>query len=525
MAGLAGAEWRPAPAAEWPWLLGGAGLAAGLAGWAAARNRPGWWSGAIVVAAALAGYGWLPWRTPPPLVWAGPAREIEVVVEVERMFAPLPGRKTVGGVGRIVAADGRVAGLEGQAVYFSVIARISVQPETGGRYEVRGVLERPTGALGGFRAYLEDLGVGLRLMRAQAVREVAGPGAWRRFCQRAQARLERGLRRGLEGHPELAALYVAMLLGTKAEMADAQAEAYRRGGVFHIFSISGLHVGVIALALQSLLGLARVGPRVATVGALAVLWLYVQVTGASTPAERAFLMIAFLMAARVFRLPSNGLAALVAAAGLTLVLDPRQLFQAGFQMSYGVVTALIVMGGPLSRRWVEAWRPWRELPPGDWGPGQRAVAAAGRAVGGALAFTAAAVLASTPSSIGYFGLFSPGALVVNLVVLPLSVVAIVSGFGALLAGLAGWAGLGLVCNHAAALTILVMDRLTQAGARVPGVYFEVGFAAPWMGPAALAGVLATMLAGAAGRWERRAGGFWPPVLVVALMVFLSVKFS
>src|SRR5258708_31787981 len=47
-----------------------------------------------------------------------------------------------------------------------------------------------------------------------------------------------------------------------------------------------------------------------------------------------------------FRLPGNALAALVAAALMTLLLDPLQLFSTGFQMSYTVVIALVTMGRP-----------------------------------------------------------------------------------------------------------------------------------------------------------------------------------
>ena len=91
-----------------------------------------------------------------------------------------------------------------------------------------------------------------------------------------------------------------------------------RSGTFHIFSISGLHVGVIATALHALFQILRVPRRAAVFVTVAVLWLYVQVTGAGTPALRAFLMIAFFLSARIFRLPGNSLAALTASALFTL---------------------------------------------------------------------------------------------------------------------------------------------------------------------------------------------------------------
>ena len=107
------------------------------------------------------------------------------------------------------------------------------------------------------------------------------------FCVRAQARLEGILRHGLEAQPQTASLYLAMLLGAKAELSGEQENAFMRSGTFHIFSISGLHVAVIAGAIHLLFHLLRVPRRFAVVIGLAVLWLYVQITGASSPAMRA----------------------------------------------------------------------------------------------------------------------------------------------------------------------------------------------------------------------------------------------
>ena len=180
-------------------------------------------------------------------------------------------------------------------------------------------------------------------------------------------------------------LYLGMLLGEKAVLSTEQQNAFMRSGTFHIFSISGLHVGVIALALQSLLRLVRVPRRPAVALSLLVLWLYVQITGAGTPAGRAFLMIAFLLAAQVFRLPGNGLAALSAAALVTLLSDPLQLFSTGFQMSYSVVVALVVMGVPLAEKWLAAWQPFSLLPKPNWRRYHHALSWCGRWLLGAAA--------------------------------------------------------------------------------------------------------------------------------------------
>ncbi|MBA4136097.1 MAG: hypothetical protein C0518_02130 [Opitutus sp.] len=528
MAGLVVAGNFPdaAVAGPWHWGLATTGLGVGMA---AARREHGWTvhasGAAVVVLSGIAGLLWLPLRAPAGAGWPHPPREVSVVLAVEQLFPPTPQRKTFSGLAHVVAGENAGRELIGQRVYFSAIRRVSVSPEISGHYRYVGLVEelpRPTAAQG-FERYLDGLGVRVRLQRGQ-VREQVRPATWfRQFCARAQNRLERILRLGLENQPVPASVYAAMLLGEKALLEEEQEAAFMRSGVFHIFSISGLHVGVIALAILSGLVLVRVPPRLARVIGLGVLGLYVQVTGGSTPAERAFLMIAFVVAARVFRLPGNPLAALAGAALVTLLFDPRQLFSTGFQMSYSVVTALLVLGVPLSDRWTAAWRPWRDLPEAGWGRVRLTVRWVGRAVIAAVAITWAATLASTPSSIGNFGLFSPGALLANLVIVPLASLAIIAGFVALLAGLAGLSGIALVMNHAAAVVILVMDWLVRRGTEMPGMYFAAEFRAPWMGAAALVVVLGSMFLAANPRLGRNAP-YWLPLAALAATMILSVKF-
>src|SRR5690606_24673872 len=163
-------------------------------------------------------------------------------------------------------------------------------------------------------------------------------------------------------------------------LSPEQENAFMRSGTFHVFSVSGLHVGVIALALHMLLTALRVRRRPGAIVTLIVLWFYVQVTGGGTPSIRAYVMIAFLLASKVFRLPGNALAALAASALCTLLVDPLQLFSTGFQMSYSVVAALILLGAPLAERWLERWQPFVLRPRPEWRWQHDAIAWTGRKV-------------------------------------------------------------------------------------------------------------------------------------------------
>ena len=332
---------------------------------------------------------------------------------------------------------------------------------------MRGVLEplprEPAEA--SFNDYLENLGIRQKLTRAQIIREEQAAGfRFQRFCARAENRLEDILGCGLERHPEVLSLYLAMLLGENAVLSPRAAKCvYAQRDISYFFDQRPACWRYRPGAAQALLPPA---PRAAAAGgglSLLLLWFYVQITGASSPAERSFLMIAFLLGSQVFRLPGNGLAALAAAALVALLLDPLQLFSTGFQMSYNVVTALVVMGVPLTEKWLAAWQPFILLPKPNWRWYHRAFSWTSRWLVGSSAACWVAFLASTPSGIGYFHLFSPGSLVANLIIIPLSSLAIIAGFLSLLTGLRGVLSLSALFNSAAAVTIIVMDWLAQHG--------------------------------------------------------------
>jgi competence protein ComEC len=507
-------------------LLAAGGLA--IAGLWLTASRPHLAMGAVVIAASLAGFVLLHLRYPQLHHWESrPPREATLTVKVTRLFGHAPGSRSIGGLAIVIAAGPSESGLLGQPLYFSAIQRISVPPRDSGEYRMHGVLEPlpRDAAEAGFNDYLANHGVRQRLIRARILRETSPPGTLARGADDLRSRFAAILWHGLARHPQVVSLYLAMLLGEKAALDPAQENAFMRSGTFHVFSVSGLHVGVIAVALQMLLMALRVPRRPGAVLSLLVLWLYVVVTGGGTPSTRAFVMSAALVAAHAFQLPGNALSALTASALGILLADPLQLFSTGFQMSYAVVAALLLMGTPLADRWLPFWRPFVLRPRPEWRWWHEFINWSGRKAIAAVAGSWAAFLAGAAPGIGFFGVFSPGSLVANLLVLPLSSLVIVAGFLSILTGLVGLVPLSALFNSAAAMLLLATDWLVRHGTELPGVYFPGAFRHSWLGPAALVLMVAAMLAGASARWKLRYGGFWPPFILLVLLLIFGVKFG
>jgi competence protein ComEC len=227
----------------------------------------------------------------------------------------------------------------------------------------------------------------------------------------------------------------------------------------------------------------------------------------------------------VFRRPGNLLAALVLSAFVVLVISPLQVFSASFIMSYGIVTALLVLGLPLGDAWQARWQPWRDLPKVTWRWWHHGTALLWRVTAVALAVGIATTLVSLLTGVQFFRLLTPGALATNLVLIPAASLVTLGGFGAILCGLGGFAWGAALCNHAAALMLLVIEWFVRISVQWPGAFMPARFAGDWTGPTVLVLLMGALLAGYAAGWQRRLGGWWPPFAIVAAALLFGVKFG
>ncbi len=503
------------------WLLAGA-LASAIAA-VLLRRRTIAWAAALGLAMLLAGAANYARQARRLAAWDGlPPREARLELRVTRSFAGEEEGKASG-----LAVVVRAAAPLEERIYFSLGLRPGADaPVRSAVIAARGVVQtvprRPPE--GTFDDYLAASAIGFKLTRGRVLAEERPAAAYYRFCAAAQKKFSAILSAGLaDKRPELAGALRAMMLSQKHELSRDQEELFMHSGTMHLFAISGLHIGVIALGLQALLALLRRPQWARFAAGTAALWLFVDITGASASAVRAFVMVVFLQAAFLLRRPGHALAALVASAFVVLLAAPLQLLTASFQMSYGVVAALLLLGLPLGEAWQAKWRLFASLPEVSWTWWQRTLDFLQRRMLAALGLGVATALVAAVTGIAFFHLFTPGAIAANLALIPLASLAILAGFVSLLCGVAGLLPGSVLCNHAAGLVLAVIQWLIGHCVRVPGAFFPAAFTAPWWSGAALAAVLAACLAGYAWRWRR--GSVWMPFAVLAAIMILGVKFG
>ncbi len=153
-----------------------------------------------------------------------------------------------------------------------------------------------------------------------------------------------------------AALIDAMLIGDTASIHRDTRLAFQRTGVYHILVVSGMNVGILAFVIFWVLRRFRVSDVISSAVTVAMSIGYAFLADLGAPILRAVFMLAVYLGARLLYRDRAALNAVGVAALVLLALDPRLLFDASFQLTFGAVLAIAGIGVPLLRRTSEAYR-------------------------------------------------------------------------------------------------------------------------------------------------------------------------
>ncbi len=139
----------------------------------------------------------------------------------------------------------------------------------------------------------------------------------------------------------------ATLIGETSKLDRIWTEHFRRTGTYHMLVIDGLHITVLAAFLLLLLRICQI-PEITALGFTACgAWIYALVSGWNAPALRAAGGFTLYVAARYFYRRGRFMNLLAFAALVYLVIDPGQLFEPGFQLSFLAVAAIGAFAAPV----------------------------------------------------------------------------------------------------------------------------------------------------------------------------------
>lgn len=234
------------------------------------------------------------------------------------------------------------------------------------------------------------------------------------------------LKEGFDHHH--AALLSSLLIGYKDEMDAESLKAFSKTGTMHVLAVSGMHVGLIYLALLLLFTGKAKGRLVRNWQGLIIillLWLYALITGLSASVFRAALMFSIIEAGRIFlRRESFAINSVFAAAYVQLLISPLNLIDVGFQLSYLAVLGILLIYPLL----ITYYMPSNRFGAWIWQLSMVSVAA---------------TIGTLPVSLYFFHQFPLLFLPANLFIVPLSTIIIFAGIAYIILHKLIWISIGL----------------------------------------------------------------------------------
>ena len=229
-------------------------------------------------------------------------------------------------------------------------------------------------------------------------------------------------------------LLVGMLLGEKGFIPPHLKVVFAEAGIMHILAVSGLHVGIIAMALLAFLSILRLPKKLKLLILILILIMYASITGFRPSVLRATIMFILLIGGKLINRSRNLNISLFFAAFLILLSNPLILYDAGFLLSF-IVTFFIINLSPILQGLFSKIVVWIKNP---------------------LAVSIAVWIGIFPLSAYFFTKVSIISIVSNIFIIPLTGIAIILGFATFFVGLVSIFLAGIIAN----INYLVLNLIT-----------------------------------------------------------------
>ncbi|WP_347839925.1 ComEC/Rec2 family competence protein [uncultured Draconibacterium sp.] len=216
----------------------------------------------------------------------------------------------------------------------------------------------------------------------------------------------------------------ALTLGYKRDLDRETKHIFSSAGAMHVLAVSGLHVGILFFVFSYLFGFLqkrRLGKYVYVVASISFLWAYAFITGLSPSVMRACTMFSLIILASNINRRANIYNSLAASAFLLLLINPNNLFEVGFQLSYSAVFGIVYLQPKIAG----LWQVKNKILLFFWNLATVSIAAQ---------------IATFPLSAYYFNQFPTYFLISNLIVIPAATVLIPLGLSLLILSSLPWVG-------------------------------------------------------------------------------------
>ncbi len=200
--------------------------------------------------------------------------------------------------------------------------------------------------------------------------------------------------------PETAGLLRGLLLADRSEIDFELKTQFINSGVIHVLAVSGLHVGYILLIFIFLFGRFNIYLRTILISLGLVSFMII--TGVPPSVFRATVMALIILIAFISNRSTNLINSISLAAIIILLVDPAEIYNPGFQLSFSAVLSIAIIY-PIIEKQITYLK------------------ISNRFIRGIILFVSvslSAQIGTLPFTLAYFGKLSVIALLANLIVIP-----------------------------------------------------------------------------------------------------------
>ena len=229
----------------------------------------------------------------------------------------------------------------------------------------------------------------------------------------------------------------ALILGEKQDIDQSIIRDFQATGIIHVLAISGLHVGFIILILLAIFSIIRLPYNLKIWLTLFCLFIFMALVDFKAPVVRASVMAGLYFIAKLLERFSTSINILGVAGLVILFVQPEQILQPGFQFSFAAVGA-ILYGYPKFKGYLPSTARFPKTYYFNKYFGQPFIV------------SGCAILGTMPLTWWYYGSLQIGALLINILIIPLIGLFVMFSFLLIALGifaLPGAVGLGTLIHY------------------------------------------------------------------------------
>jgi competence protein ComEC len=222
----------------------------------------------------------------------------------------------------------------------------------GRKISFRGTVELPQGKANpgcfNYKLYLKTQGINV-IVKCGAVEILEGKNDFSGIITSTLARFKYDMAERLENYlpKEKAAVITGLLFGMDDDIDEDMLTMFRENGVYHILSVSGMHVAILYAAVFAMFGRRRTIP--VCVVSLVLLFCYAALAEFTETVMRALAMIVVHIVSQLTHRRYDFLTGICAAGLILLAVNPLSLFNTGFQLSF-LAVLLLAFAVPFASR-------------------------------------------------------------------------------------------------------------------------------------------------------------------------------